>query len=92
VKKLVPIERSRKSKIIATVKLGKANRIKKDWTRIVQTKMGMRLRDIPGARMRRIVTARLMAVATEETPVNCNPSTQKSIPVVGEYGFEVRGT
>ena len=63
---------------------GIANNSKNCVTRIIQVKMGMRIIFIPGARILRMVTIKLMAPVSEAIPVICKPSVQKSIPWLGE--------
>ncbi len=60
-------------------------------TRIIQVKTGMRIRLMPGARMLRMVTIRLMAPVSEARPVICRARTQKSMPWVGEKATPVLG-
>ena len=42
--------------------------------------MGMRINFIPGARMFKMVTIKLMAPVSEAIPVICRPIVQKSMP------------
>ena len=51
---------------------------------VFQVKIGMRISDMPGARMLMIVTRKLNAPASEATPSTCRPSIQKSIRWLGE--------
>ena len=41
-------------------------------TVIAQTKIGMRISDMPGARIRKTVTRKLIALRIEETPIVTN--------------------
>jgi hypothetical protein len=64
----------------------------RNWTtRIIQLNTGMRMRLMPGARMLRMVTIRLMAPVREARPVIWSARTQKSMPCVGENGTPVLG-
>ena len=53
-------------------------------TRIIQVKIGIFIKVMPGARMLRTVTIRLSAPVSEAMPVICRPSDQKSTPWLGE--------
>jgi len=68
----------------ATVITGRANSSRNCTTVIIQLKIGIRIRLMPGARMFSTVTIRLMAPVSDAMPVICTPSTQKSMPWVGE--------
>jgi len=52
-------------------------------TRLIQVKTGIFMSVMPGARMLRQVTMRLMAPVSEAMPVICRPSSQKSMPCDG---------
>ncbi len=54
-------------------------------------KIGIFISDMPGARMLMMVTIRLIAPVSEAIPVICRPSTQKSMPLVGEKGTDELG-
>ena len=82
--------RSNSRKIKAAVIAGKAKIIRKDVTNVIQTNMGMRMSDIPGARRLMIVMMKLRAAATEATPSTSRPSPQKSMLRPGEYSLVVR--
>ena len=71
--------------------IGMANSSRNCTTSAIQVKIGMRMSDMPGARMLRQVTIRLIAPTWEATPVISRPSTQKSTPLVGENGTELFG-
>ena len=68
----------------ATVMTGIANSSRNCTTRIIQVKIGIFISFMPGARMLRMVTIRLIAPVSEAMPVICRPSTQKSMPWLGE--------
>ena len=53
-------------------------------TSIIQVKTGIFIIFMPGARMLRMVTIRLIAPVSEAMPVICRPSAQKSTPWLGE--------
>ena len=65
---------------------------RRNWaTSAIHTKMGMRMSVMPGARMFRAVTMRLMAPSSEAMPAIWRPRAQKSMPWPGEYVNEVFG-
>ena len=70
----------------ATEITGMANSSRNWMTRIIQVNTGMRMNDMPLARMLSAVMMRLIDPVSEARPVICRPSTQKSMPLVGEYG------
>ena len=83
-KKLAWKVRSIMSSTCATVSTGMANS-RRNWvTRVIQVKIGMRMRVMPGARMLSTVTIRLTAPASEAIPVMMRPRFQKSMPWLGE--------
>jgi hypothetical protein len=58
---------------------------RRNWiTTIIQVNTGIRINDIPFARMLRTVVMRLIAPVREAMPVICRPRAQKSTPLVGE--------
>ena len=71
--------------------IGMANSSRNCTTRAIQVKIGIRINVMPGARMLRAVTIRLTAPTCEAMPVISRPSTQKSMPLVGENGTELFG-
>ncbi len=68
----------------ATVITGIANTSRNWTTRIIHVNTGIRISDMPLARMFRTVVMRLSAPVSEAMPVICSPSAQKSMPLVGE--------
>ena len=72
-------------KVLASITAGMANRIMNDVTRIAQTKSGMRLSVMPGARSFRIVTMSSTATASAATSVKVIICAQKSARLPGEY-------
>jgi hypothetical protein len=86
VEEVVPTVRSMASITLATISGGMANTIMKAMTRIAQTKRGMRLSDIPGARCLRMVTIKLDGGHQRgETSMKVIIVAQKSMPIPGEY-------
>ena len=77
-----------KTMISAAVTGGIANSVRNATTSIIHTNTGMRIIVMPGARMLRIVTRKLTAVATEPMPSMINPTHQKSVPRPGRYPCE----
>jgi len=63
------------------VKTGMARTASSEVASTAQTKIGMRSMVIPGARIRRIVTMKLMAPSSDDTPTMSSPSVQRSSPV-----------
>ena len=55
---------------------------------IAQQKSGMRIHDIPGARMLWIVTTKLIAPTSDEIERMCRPRIQRSWPWPGECSVE----
>ena len=84
-----------KTWINAAVTDGMANSVKNATTSIIHTNTGSRIIVMPGARMLRIVTRKLTAVATEPMPSMISPTAQKSGPRPGrnpcDSGVLVRG-
>src|SRR5437588_759160 len=68
----------------ATEMTGMAKTNRNCTTRIIHVKMGIFMRDMPGARMLRIVTIRFMALVSDAMPVIWMARAQKSTPWVGE--------
>ena len=54
-------------------------------TRIVQTRIGSRNIVMPGARILKIVTRKLIAPRIELVPMRMSPTIQRSVPTPGEY-------
>jgi hypothetical protein len=69
----VPKRRSKVRRMRATVMAGKAMIIRNEVTSVIQTKTGMRMKLMPGARRLMIVTMKLRAAITEETPATRRP-------------------
>ena len=82
-KKFVEKFRSKNTMMSAAVTHGIANTVRKAVTSIIQTKTGMRMSVIPGARMFRIVTMKLMPEVTDPKPSITRPTVQKSGPWPG---------
>ena len=72
-KKFVWKLRSMKTMISAAVTGGIANSVRNAITSIIHTNTGMRISVMPGARMLRMVTMKLTAVATEPMPSMIEP-------------------
>ena len=70
---------------------GTANSSRNCTTRIIQVNTGIFMSVMPGARMLRIVTIRLIEPVSEAMPVMSRPSAQKSMPWVGENSGPVFG-
>ena len=70
---------------------GKANTSRNDVMSVIQVKIGIRISDMPGARMLMIVTRKLNAPASDATPRICRPSIQKSMRWLGENWMVVSG-
>ena len=73
VKKVAPNNRLKVSKKSATAITGIAKTKSNCTTNIIQVKTGILKRVIPGARMLKIVTVRLIPETSEAMPVICNP-------------------
>ena len=82
-KKFVEKFRSKNTMISAAVTHGIANTVRNAVTSIIHTNTGMRMSVIPGARMFRIVTMKLMPDVTEPKPRSTSPTVQKSGPRPG---------
>ncbi len=63
-----------------------------DVTSMAHTKSGMRLSDMPGARMRKIVTISSVAAIRADSSVIVTTADQISMPRSGEERDSVRGT
>ena len=75
----------------ATVKTGNASRVRICVKKLIQANIGIRISFMPGARMLMMVTKKLTAAASDETPtIWRRPIAQKSMFMPGEYCFEVR--
>ncbi len=83
-KKVASNDRWNDNRKSATVMTGMAKSSRNCTTRTIQVKIGMRMSFMPGARMLRMVTIRLIEPVSDAIPVICRPSTQKSMPCVGE--------
>ena len=83
-KNVAPKLRWNISRNSATVMTGMANSSRNCTTRIIHVKTGIFISFMPGARMLRTVTIRLIAPVSEAMPVICRPSAQKSMPWLGE--------
>ncbi len=70
---------------------GRANTSSTWTTRLIHVKTGMRIIVIPGARMLRMVTVRLMALRSEAVPAISRPTAKKSTPWVGEKATPLLG-
>ena len=70
-KNWAPKSRWNISRNSATVMTGMANTSRNCTTRIIQVKIGIFIRVMPGARMLRMVTIRLSAPVSEAMPVIC---------------------
>jgi hypothetical protein len=67
-KKTVPKNRSNNKRIMPTVSAGKARSTRNCVISTIQTKTGMRIRVMPGARMLMMVTTKLRAPKMDDTP------------------------
>src|SRR5687768_5925814 len=79
-KKLVPRLRSVKSIVRTPASTGVAKTTSTEVTMIIQTKIGIRARVMPGARIVITVTRKLIAPPTEEIPRIWTPRIQRSVP------------
>ncbi|MNG03533.1 hypothetical protein D3C84_866190 [compost metagenome] len=68
VKKCAPRNRSKNSSAIVTVRIGKANKIMRQLDRTDHVNIGIFISFMPGARIFKIVTTKLMPVAREPIP------------------------
>ena len=59
--------------------------------KIAQMNSGMRMNVIPRVRMLRIVTAKLMAPASDDSDSRCRERIQRSTPLPGLYSVSDRG-
>jgi hypothetical protein len=71
---------------------GMAKTTMNEVTSIAQTKIGMRLSDIPGARSLKMVAIRLTAMASDEISVKVIIWAQTSTRLPGLYSGPARGT
>src|SRR5579875_2824382 len=78
-KKCVPAWRSIRNRTAAAVRLGRAKSSRNEVIMVIQTKSGIRLIVIPGARILKIVTTKFSEPAIDETPSIRMPRAQKSI-------------
>ena len=63
------------------VSTGAARMTRSDVARMLQVNTGMRIIVIPGARMRRIVTMKLIPPRIEADPTRISPTIHRSCPV-----------
>ena len=75
----------------ATVMTGKASTSRKDVMSVIHVKSGIRISDMPGARMLIMVTMKLKAAASDAMPSTCRLIAQKSMPCPGLYWIPVMG-
>ena len=75
--------------IIAAVMIGIANTVRNATTVIIQVNTGMRMSVMPGARMLRMVTMKLIADVVEPMPSSTMPTHQKSGPWPGSAPPEI---
>src|SRR5205085_10819664 len=81
----VPVVRSSSSRmVLASMTAGMAKITMNDCTSIAQQNIGMRLSDIPGARILKIVAISSVATQSAETSVNVIIWAQKSTRLPGE--------
>ena len=83
-KNVAPNSRWNISRNSATVITGMANSNRVWVTSDIQVNVGIFINFMPGARMFKMVTIRLIAPVSEAMPVICRPSDQKSTPWLGE--------
>ncbi len=81
---MAPNSRWNVSRNSATVITGMANSSRNWVTSTIHVNTGIFINFMPGARMLRMVTIRLIAPVSEAMPVICRPSAQKSTPWLGE--------
>ena len=70
--------RSKNTMIIAAVTIGIANTVRNAMTSIIHMNTGMRMSVMPGARMFRIVTMKLIAETSEPMPSITMPDASRS--------------
>ena len=75
--------RSKNTMIIAAVMIGIAKTVRNATTSIIHVNTGIRMSVMPGARMFRTVTMKLMADVVDPMPRKMMPTTQKSGPCPG---------
>ena len=75
--------RSKNTMISAAVMMGMANTVRNATTSIIHVNTGIRMSVIPGARMLRIVTMKLIADVVDPMPSSTMPTAQKSGPFPG---------
>jgi hypothetical protein len=80
----MPSRRSRASMRLATTNAGMANTIMKAIRRMAHTKSGMRARDMPAGRCRKVVTMISTAATRAATSRKVIMVTQKSMLTPGE--------
>lgn len=59
--------------------------------RVVQTNIGIFIQVMPGARMRVMVTMKLIDPMSDEVPVSARPISHRSVPAPGENCLLLRG-
>ncbi len=77
---------------LATMTDGIANMIMKAITRAVQTKIGMRFSDMPGARSLKMLVISSTVAVSAENSIKVIIVTQMSIPYPSEYSGPDSGT
>ena len=90
-KKFIPKKRSNINSMSATVITGNASTSRNEVTRVIHVKSGIRISDMPGARILTIVTMKLKAAASEAMPSTCRLTAQKSMPWPGLKSLPVIG-
>ncbi len=80
-KKTVPSWRSANTITSPAVSTGAARTTSSDVARMLQVKTGMRIIVMPGARIRRIVTMKLIPPRIEADPTRISPTIHRSCPV-----------
>jgi len=77
---------------LATMTAGIANITMKAVTSIAQTKSGIRLSDMPGARSLNTVVMRMIASSSADSSVKVTSWAQKSARLPAEYSGPAKGT
>ena len=88
-KNSVPKLRSKNTMIIAAVMIGMAKTVRNATTVIIHVNTGMRMSVIPGARMLRMVTMKLIADVVDPMPSSAMPTHQKLGPMPGSAPPEI---
>ena len=81
-KKFVPMMRSNIVRNCEPATNGVANTTSTDVTPVAHPRMGMRQMVMPGARIVMMVARKLIAVAMDDAPANCTPSSNSVWPIV----------